>query len=303
MSEPLERRRSVLPRFSIASTKSPNSKLNVAFVGVGGVGGMAINGMKSENAVAFCDVDTRMSGWHKKENPKSRFFQDYREMLGQNGQGISTPFACPRPTHSHFKITARRNAVRQACVASRSLSCTIYGSAANSRRGPQVLQGPDPDDESGARYRRHTPSQRMVRHRNCGSRQGSTRNVRRSKLVERQSEIHPRISASRRKGSRSTRKKFPATLNWDMWLNQGKYADYNNIYTPLSWRGFWDYGTGMLGDWFCHTGDAPVWALDPQRRLYRRAARVRAAHSTRKCLYPIRRQSSGHSRRRTSAKP
>lgn len=60
----------VLPRFSIASTKSPNSKLNVAFVGVGGVGGMAINGMKSENAVAFCDVDTRMSGWHKKENPK-----------------------------------------------------------------------------------------------------------------------------------------------------------------------------------------------------------------------------------------
>jgi hypothetical protein len=54
----------------------------------------------------------------------------------------------------------------------------------------------------------------------------------------------------------------PATLDWDLWINQGKYTDYNKIYAPLSWRGFWDYGTGMLGDWFCHTADAPVWILD-----------------------------------------
>ena len=51
----------------------------------------------------------------------------------------------------------------------------------------------------------------------------------------------------------------PSSLNWDLWLNQAQYKDYNSVYAPLTWRGFWDFGTGMLGDWFCHTADAPVW--------------------------------------------
>jgi hypothetical protein len=55
---------------------------------------------------------------------------------------------------------------------------------------------------------------------------------------------------------------IPDNINWDLWLGPAKYTPYNSAYHPLTLRGFYDYGTGQFGDWFCHTGDGPVWALD-----------------------------------------
>ena len=65
----------VLPRFSIAKTKNPSSKLNVAFVGVGGIGGMALNGMRSENVVALCDLDWNYSAHQMKKYPKEKLLK------------------------------------------------------------------------------------------------------------------------------------------------------------------------------------------------------------------------------------
>jgi predicted dehydrogenase len=56
--------------------------------------------------------------------------------------------------------------------------------------------------------------------------------------------------------------KPPATLAWDLWLGPAEERPYNSLYTPLKWRGWWDFGSGMLGDWGCHTLDGPFWALD-----------------------------------------
>jgi predicted dehydrogenase len=55
---------------------------------------------------------------------------------------------------------------------------------------------------------------------------------------------------------------IPAYLDWDLWLGPAKYRDFNNAYAPKSWRGFYDFGNGQLGDWACHTLDGPFWALD-----------------------------------------
>lgn len=54
----------------------------------------------------------------------------------------------------------------------------------------------------------------------------------------------------------------PATLDWNLWLGPVKKRPYSPAYLPLTWRGFWDFGCGELGDWACHTLDAPFWALD-----------------------------------------
>ncbi|HRE81622.1 MAG TPA: hypothetical protein PLN52_11270, partial [Opitutaceae bacterium] len=54
----------------------------------------------------------------------------------------------------------------------------------------------------------------------------------------------------------------PATLDWDLWLGPAEKRPYNSIYAPRTWRGWWDFGCGMLGDWACHTLDGPWWALD-----------------------------------------
>ncbi len=54
----------------------------------------------------------------------------------------------------------------------------------------------------------------------------------------------------------------PKGLDWDLWQGPAEERPFNNIYAPKSWRGFYNFGDGMLGDWACHTLDAPFWALD-----------------------------------------
>jgi hypothetical protein len=55
---------------------------------------------------------------------------------------------------------------------------------------------------------------------------------------------------------------IPNHINWDSWLGPCKMSHYNEVYHPKGWRSFYEYGTGMFGDWFCHVGDGAVWALD-----------------------------------------
>jgi len=54
----------------------------------------------------------------------------------------------------------------------------------------------------------------------------------------------------------------PASLDWDLWLGPAKKRKFSAAYAPLTWRGWWDFGCGELGDWACHTLDAPFWSLD-----------------------------------------
>jgi predicted dehydrogenase len=53
----------------------------------------------------------------------------------------------------------------------------------------------------------------------------------------------------------------PPTLNWDLWLGPAKYRPYHPAYLPFSWRGWWDFGTGVLGDIGCHQLDPVFRAL------------------------------------------
>src|SRR6266513_3235703 len=54
----------------------------------------------------------------------------------------------------------------------------------------------------------------------------------------------------------------PATLDWNLWLGPAPERPYHPAYVPFKWRGFWDFGTGALGDMACHIMDAAYWTLD-----------------------------------------
>ncbi|MCA9042627.1 MAG: gfo/Idh/MocA family oxidoreductase, partial [Planctomycetaceae bacterium] len=54
----------------------------------------------------------------------------------------------------------------------------------------------------------------------------------------------------------------PNSLHWDEWIGPAPYRPYNEAYHPFKWRGFWDFGTGALGDMACHTLNMPYWAVD-----------------------------------------
>ena len=56
--------------------------------------------------------------------------------------------------------------------------------------------------------------------------------------------------------------KVPKNMNWDQWIGPAPMRPYNSAYAPFKWRGWWDFGTGALGDMGCHIMDMPFWALD-----------------------------------------
>lgn len=53
----------------------------------------------------------------------------------------------------------------------------------------------------------------------------------------------------------------PDTLDWDLWLGPAPYRPYHPLYLPYNWRGWWDFGTGGIGDMACHNLDSAFWAL------------------------------------------
>jgi predicted dehydrogenase len=63
-------------------------------------------------------------------------------------------------------------------------------------------------------------------------------------------------------GRPTEKQAVPATLDWNLWLGPVRERPYHAAYAPVSWRGWWDFGTGALGDMGCHIIDHPVWALN-----------------------------------------
>jgi predicted dehydrogenase len=62
-------------------------------------------------------------------------------------------------------------------------------------------------------------------------------------------------------GPRSAEKPIPKQLNWELWLGPAPYRPFGDNYHPFRWRGWWDFGTGALGDMACHTMNLPFAAL------------------------------------------
>ena len=63
-------------------------------------------------------------------------------------------------------------------------------------------------------------------------------------------------------GKRNEPETPPSQLHWDLWLGPAPLRPYAKGYHTFSWRGWWDFGTGALGDMACHTANMPFMALD-----------------------------------------
>src|SRR5687768_16660873 len=116
MKTPTVSRRTFLKTASVASAAvafphvmrsqqgaSPNNKLNVACIGVGGRGVAAVGAMKDENIVAFCDVDDARAAATFTKHPEVPRFRDYRKLLDEVGNKIDA-VTVSTPDHMHFPI-------------------------------------------------------------------------------------------------------------------------------------------------------------------------------------------------------
>jgi len=243
--------------------ESPNNKLNIACIGVGGRGGAHVGAAAGQNLVALCDADegtlNTAAAAVADKFPNVKKFTDYREMFDKavkdfDAVFVATPdhhhaFAtmlalkhkkhvyCEKPlTHSVWEARQMALAARQAKVA------TQMGNQGNSSEGTRLLCEWVWAGAIGKVTEAHVWTDRPVNWWPQG--------------VDRPPYTDP----------------VPAHLKWDVWLGpaperpfcatyrDGPYKG-KQVYHPFVWRGWWDFGTGALGDIACHAMAPVFWAL------------------------------------------
>ncbi len=240
----------VIPRHVLGGEGKPsaNEKLNIAGIGVGGMGGNNLASCESENIVALCDVDA--GGYAAKtfaKYPKAKTYKDFRVMLDEQKDIDAVIVATPDHTHAVIALAAIQrgkhvyvqkpmaHSVHEARAmteaARKQKVATQMGNQGHSGDGARLTCEWIWDGAIGPVREVHCWTNRPVWPQ--------------SVEVERPKETPP----------------VPSTLDWDLWIGPAAMRPYHPTYHPGTWRAWWDFGTGSLGDLGCHIMDPAFWAL------------------------------------------
>lgn len=226
----------------------PGERLNIACIGCGGQGGRDIDGIRQENIVALCDVDGRRASETFKKFPGVRKFKDYRRMLETMDKEIDA-VTVSVPDHSHYPAAMMAMAMGKHVFVQKPLTHTVWEARqltlAARKYGVATQMGNQGHAKEGVRLFCEWIWAGAI---------GPVREVHiwTNRPIWPQGMDRPRWKMTP-----------PATLDWDLWLGTAPYRPYHRGYAPFNWRGWWDFGTGALGDMACHTADAFFFALKP----------------------------------------
>jgi hypothetical protein len=236
----------VLPSSKFAFAAEANSKLNVAGIGVGGQGRGDLDNIAGcgSNVVALCDVDDSRAGDVFKKYPQARKYRDFRQMLDEMNKEIDAVMvATPDHTHAVAAVAAMKHGKHVFCE--KPLTRTVHE----------------------ARVMREVAAQTRVvtQMGNQGSAENGLRRavelVWQGKIGE-VSEAHVWFDGGNGPLKRPTdRPPIPTGLDWDLWLGPAQERPYNPCYLPASWRAWRAFGSGIVGDFGCHTGNLMFRAL------------------------------------------
>lgn len=232
---------------SWAKGQSPNERVHFACIGVGGKGDSdTADAARLGNVVALCDVDDNTLDKAAQKYPNARKYNDYRKMLDEMGKSIDA-VTVSTPDHHHALAAAMAMHLGKHCFCQKPLTHTLYearrlGEIARQKRVATQMGNQGTADSS-------------MRHSAALVRAGAVGTVK---------EVH--IWTNRpiwpQGGPRPQPSPIPANLHWDLWLGPAPERPYGDGYHPFAWRGWWDFGTGALGDMACHTVNMPFMALD-----------------------------------------
>ncbi len=216
---------------------APSDKLNIAGVGIGGMGFANLKNLESQNIVGLADVDWKYSDHVFKHFPKAKKYYDYRKMYDEMGKSIDAVVVATAD-HTHAMITADAMTMGKHVYVQKPLTHSIYESRllTNLAKKYNVATQMGNQGSSGAGVR-------QVCDWIWDGQIGEVTKV--ETFTDRP--IWPQ-GLSRP----TTADPIPNTLNWDLFLGPAPERPFNNIYHPWNWRGWWDFGTGALGDMACH---------------------------------------------------
>jgi predicted dehydrogenase len=238
----------ILPSHVIAGLghTPPSSRLNIAGIGVGGIGYRNLKNMENENIVALCDVDWDYAGRSAfKAWGRAKLYKDYRVMLDQQKDIDAVLIATPDHSHALPAIMAMRRGYH--VYVQQPLAHSIYESrilAETARTFKVATQmGNQGNSDEGIRKICEWIWAGVI---------GEVTHV--DAWTNR-----PYWPQGLERPDRNQRP--PKDLDWDLFIGPAPYRPYNETYTPWNWRGWWDFGTGALGDMACHILDPVYMAL------------------------------------------
>ncbi|MFZ1937043.1 MAG: Gfo/Idh/MocA family oxidoreductase [Thermoguttaceae bacterium] len=228
----------------------PSERVRLAGIGVGGQGGadLSIHASKGAEIVALCDVDQQRAAATLSAFPKAARYRDFRVMLEKEGGRIDA-VTVATPDHTHAVATAAAIHAGKHVYCQKPLTHTIQEARtlAQAARSAGVISqmGNQGHATEGARLSNEWIAAGLI---------GEVREVHcwtdRAGLYWRTGIDRP-----------ADKPPVPPSLDWNLWLGPVRERPYHPIYVPATWKGWWDFGSGGLGDMGAHLIDHPVWAL------------------------------------------
>src|SRR3989449_6212318 len=223
-----------------------NERLNIAGIGVGGKGASDISNVDYENISALCDVDEARGGESFNRYPKAKRYKDFRLMLEKEARNIDA-VTVSTPDHMHAPVAIMAMKMGKHVYCQKPLTRAVHEARlmAESARTHKVAT------QMGNQGHSNPETRRLVELIQAGV-LGKVREVH----VWTDRPIWPQGIARP-----TDTPPVPKTLDWDLWLGVAPWRPYNPAYVPFKWRGFWDFGTGALGDMACHNMDLAFFSL------------------------------------------
>ena len=232
--------------------QAPSNKLNLAGIGVGGMGSTNLEACESENIVALCDVDSEYGAKTFKRYPKARVYKDYRLMLEKQKDIDAVIIATPDHTHAVITMAAMEAGKHVYCQ--KPLTHTVYEARkiteAARRFKVQTQMGNQGHSFEHIRLLKEWLADGAI---------GEVREV--HAWTDRPVGGDPWSNFAVQAKPKDT-PPVPDSLDWDLWLGPAPYRPYHPDYHPLKWRAWIDFGTGAMGDMGCHILDPAFWALE-----------------------------------------
>ena len=228
----------------------PNSKLQHACVGVGGMGGVDLGNILNHGGtevVALCDVDKGNLERASKRVPGARLYTDWREMLAKEGDKIdSVNAAIPDHMHAAVAMSALRAGKHVYCQK------PLCHDVAEVRALTELSIKAGKVTQLGTQHASGFGDRMTVQH----LRNRAIGKIKHVYLGSNRTGAKPyRLAGPRPEKTVAP----PANLNWDLWIGNAPERGFSpEIYHPMRWRAWQDFGTGWSGDIGCHIFDA-VW--------------------------------------------
>ncbi|MCA6079064.1 Gfo/Idh/MocA family protein [Fulvivirga sedimenti] len=233
---------SIVPRHVLGGSGfvAPSDTLRIAGIGVGGKGYSDLAEFaKSKNVkiAALCDVDDRRAERSIKDHQDANYYHDYRIMLEKEGDSIDA-VSVSTPDHMHAIQALAAMEMGKHVYVQKPLTHDIYEARqlteAAHRYKVVTQMGNQGASGDGVRQMQEWYRAGLI---------GKVHTV----YVWTNRPVWPQGIAWPDKTAG-----VPAELKWDLWLGTAPYKEYVDNVVPFNWRGWWDYGTGALGDMACH---------------------------------------------------